>query len=521
MPPLDYEPAPLPPTLEPDEHKASPWTWVPALYFMQTVPNALATATFPIAFKSLGLTNIQITAWTPILSLPWTLKLLWAPLVDVTLPKRTWVLAMQALILAFALLAALGMSLPSPFYPVLGVLLLMTFCSATHDIAADGLYLLSLSKKRQAQFVGVLTTSARLALLLCQGGLVWLAGYLNEHGGFTLQRAWTVVLCAMAATYGVGLLLDTLFLPSPAQPASAPGRPRHLRADLTRTAAVVATGLTLYLVIASAARLLGHRLTTNWHVGDWAQPPASLATWTRLGIAAGVALPFFLVASVRTVRGTRIGTALTTYFAQPNFGKILFFIATYRLGEATLGNMPAFFFQDTPANGGLGLKTSDIGAITGFGGTLGIILGGLIGGAFVARLGLRRAFWPLALAMHAPNLLFLYAAVSRPPVWQLYAITFTDKFGYGFGFAGYFVYLMHVAQRSGDGAYRTTHYAIGTGLGAITILLATALSGILQSALGYPLFFASVCLLTLPGMLSLFLIPFDTPARMDPQAPAH
>lgn len=500
--------SPARPPARSDSPLRSPWTWVPALYFMQTVPNALATVTFPIAFKSLGVPNLTITAWTPLLSLPWTLKLLWAPLVDVTLPKRTWVLSTQAAILALATLAAAGASLPAPFYPVVALLLLMTFCSATHDIAADGLYLLSLSPERQARFVGVLTTSARLALLLCQGGIVWLAGYLNENRHLSPSAAWSLSLALLASLYAAGLLLDALFLPRTAQAATRRG---PLAPDLARTAVVIATGVAIYLYLSGAARVLGNAVALRVpNLPDWRQTAGALRSWFVLAVVAAALIPALLLLSRRALRNTDIGDALGTYLAQPRFGAILFFIVTYRLGEATLGNMPAFFFKDAPAKGGLGLPTSQIGEIVGIAGTVGIILGGLAGGAVVARLGLRRAFWPLALAMHAPNLLFLYAAVARPPAWQLYPITFVDKLGYGFGFAGYFVYLMHVAQRTANGAYRTTHYAIGTGLGALTVLLATALSGILQSALGYRGFFVAVCFLTLPGMLSLLLIPVDS-----------
>ena len=136
----------------------------------------------------------------------------------------------------------------------------------------------------------------------------------------------------------------------------------------------------------------------------------------------------------------------------------------------------------------------------------GLILGGLLGGWWISRVGLRRAFWPLVICMHVPNLLYVWAAYELPrPIW-LYPVVFAEAFGYGVGFAGYFVYLMHVAQR---GKFVTSHYAIGTGLGALFITLATILAGIVQSVFGYKGVFLAACLLTIPGTLVLLFIPME------------
>jgi PAT family beta-lactamase induction signal transducer AmpG len=103
-------------------------------------------------------------------------------------------------------------------------------------------------------------------------------------------------------------------------------------------------------------------------------------------------------------------------------------------------------------------------------------------------------------------------AAAHPATWWMYVVAFVDQFGYGFGFAGYSVYLMHVAQR---GSFRTSHYAIATGLGALTIMLAGMLSGYLQSTLGYVGFFVAVCLCALPAILTILIIPLD---EMKPEA---
>jgi PAT family beta-lactamase induction signal transducer AmpG len=108
--------------------------------------------------------------------------------------------------------------------------------------------------------------------------------------------------------------------------------------------------------------------------------------------------------------------------------------------------------------------------------------------------------------MHVPNLLYVWCAYEQPPVFWLYPVVFFEAFGYGVGFAGYFVYLMHVAQR---GKFVTSHYAIGTGLGALFITFATIAAGIVQSVFGYKGVFIAACVLTVPGTLVLLFIPMD------------
>jgi PAT family beta-lactamase induction signal transducer AmpG len=198
--------------------------------------------------------------------------------------------------------------------------------------------------------------------------------------------------------------------------------------------------------------------------------------------------------------------ALQSYIRQDGFPAIFFFILFYRFGEAMIGKMTPLFLKDTIANGGLAVPNELFGPIKGFAGVVGIILGGLAGGWFVSKLGLRKAFWPLAVCMHAPNLLYLWASYQHPGIPGLYGIEFVDQFGYGFGFAAYGVYLMWVAQR---GRYRTSHYAVGTGMGALCIATAGIVSGIVQKNFGYHGFFISVIFLSLPGLLSLLFIPLD------------
>ncbi|RYG35290.1 hypothetical protein EON81_13190 [bacterium] len=201
-----------------------------------------------------------------------------------------------------------------------------------------------------------------------------------------------------------------------------------------------------------------------------------------------------------------MGEAFGSFIRQRAFPSILAFILFYRFGEAMVSKMSSLFLKDALDKGGLAIENDQLGLIKGVAGVVGIVCGGILGGVFVSRWGLKRAIWPMALVMHIPNLLYLWAAYARPPIGAVYGIEFVDQFGYGFGFAGYMIILQRIAQR---GRFRTAHYAIGTGMGALCIAFAGAVSGVVQSNFGYTGFFWAVMIATVPGMLTLFVVPLE------------
>jgi PAT family beta-lactamase induction signal transducer AmpG len=238
----------------------------------------------------------------------------------------------------------------------------------------------------------------------------------------------------------------------------------------------------------------------------WDMTPTEIRQqWYKLA-ACVVGVPVIWAVIRKQLRGTAMGDAFVSYARQTGFPAILSFIVFYRFGEAMIFAMAKLFILGKWAEGGMNVSPQQFGAIQGVGQVAGLIVGGLIGGWFISRVGLRKAFWPLVICMHLPNLLYVWAAYTRPdPIW-LYPVVFAEAMGYGFGFAGYFVYLMHVAQR---GRFVTSHYAIGTGLGALFITFATITAGIIQSVFGYVGVFIAACLFTIPGTLTLLIIPMD------------
>jgi PAT family beta-lactamase induction signal transducer AmpG len=450
---------------------------VPVLYFMQSVPNTMVREVFPSIFKDLGVSNLLIGTWVNIIALAWTFKLFWAPLVDLNFTKRLWVLAMQALCLVGFVALALGITVPGFFQVAIALLFAIAIASATHDVACDGLYLLSLSRQRQAAFIGVNSTCFRIGRLFCTGLLLWMAGWLQSQG-YAKQTSYLITLGFLAGVYGLGWLNNLVNLPlAPKDTWASPADPGENRMNLLRTGVAVGIGVAAYFVVANALELTGLAIfqtinptgTEKPVLPKWDMTPSERNWAIGLLVGCAIALPLLVGQARRLMRGTPMGEAFASYVRQSGFLAILFFIMSYRFGEAMVSTLAPLFLQDSPDVGGMSLNVGLVGQINGIAGVLGIILGGIAGGLFISRLGLRRAFWPLVICMHSPNLLYVWAAWARPEVPWLYFVAFMDNFGYGFGFAGYLVYLMWVAQR---GNFHTSHYAIGTGLGALFIALA-------------------------------------------------
>jgi PAT family beta-lactamase induction signal transducer AmpG len=400
---------------------SSPWRWIPTLYFGQGLPYVVVMTLSVVMYKNLGLDNTAIALYTSWLYLPWVIKPLWSPLVDLLGTRRGWVVGLQFLVGAALAGVALTLPLQGFFQMSLAVFWLMAFASATHDIAADGFYMMALKQHQQAAFVGIRSLFYRVSMIAGQGGLVYLAGHLAETTG-QVVLAWQVVL---------GLL-----------------------------------GLTFLLLFA-------------WH--RWVLPrPAE-----DRPAAQGAALwPAFV-------------ETFTSFFRRRDIALVLAFLLLFRLGEAQLVKLLAPFLLDARAQGGLGISTAQLGIAYGTFGVAALTLGGLLGGLTISRFGLKRCLWPMVAAIHTPNLLYVALALWQPDSLALVtAAVAAEQLGYGFGFAAYLMFMIHVA----DGEHKTAHYALCTGFMALGMMLPGMASGWLQQQMGYTTFFVWVCVATLPSV---------------------
>lgn len=174
-----------------------PWRYVPSLYFAEGIPYTLVNKVSITLLKGLGAGN-DLISLTSFLALPWTLKLLWAPVVDRYGTKRKWIILMQAGLAGLFSILALGLLTTEPLQIILILFVVIAIVSATHDIAIDGYYLEALTPKEQAFFVGIRSAAYRVAFLAGAGGLVFLAGFLNQKG-FRLATGFSIscFLCAL------------------------------------------------------------------------------------------------------------------------------------------------------------------------------------------------------------------------------------------------------------------------------------------------------------------------------------
>ncbi len=197
----------------------NPWAWIPTLYFAQGLPYVAVMTISVIMYKRLGLSNTDIALYTGWLYLPWVIKPFWSPFVDIISTKRHWTITMQWLIgIAFA---GIAFALPTSFFfsLTLAIFWLVGFTSATHDIAADGYYMLALTEHQQSLYVGIRSTFYRIATVAGQGLLVILAGAIEDSSG-DIPFAWSVVFGILSVMFLSFALYHSRILPKVEQTSS-------------------------------------------------------------------------------------------------------------------------------------------------------------------------------------------------------------------------------------------------------------------------------------------------------------
>ena len=204
----------------------SPWVWVPTLYFTEGIPYFLVNSISVMLFAKMGVPNDQLAFFTTLLYFPWFLKGLWSPFVDVIRTKRWWIITMQVLLTALCILLTISLPHPSAemiaaketsvglFRLTLILFIIAAFASATHDIAADGFYMLAHDNKSQAAFVGIRSTFYRIAAVFSQGVLVYIAGHIENRTG-NIPLSWQVTLGATSVILLLVTLYHCFLLPRP------------------------------------------------------------------------------------------------------------------------------------------------------------------------------------------------------------------------------------------------------------------------------------------------------------------
>ena len=199
----------------------NPWAWVSTLYFAQGIPYVVVMTVSVIMYKRLGISNTDIALYTSWLYLPWVIKPLWSPFIELFRTKRFWIVSLQLIIGASLAAVALTVPMPSFFQYTLAIFWLMAFSSATHDIAADGFYMLGLEQHQQAAFVGVRSTFYRIAMITGQGLLVVVAGTLETNLAGNIALAWSMTFGILAALFLIFFVYHRFILPYPVSDKTA------------------------------------------------------------------------------------------------------------------------------------------------------------------------------------------------------------------------------------------------------------------------------------------------------------
>ena len=423
----------------------NPWLWVPTLYFLQGIPYFLVNNISMVMFNQMGVPNGEMSFFTTLLYFPWALKFLWAPFVDLIRTKRWWFLTMQFLMLGLAVLTIFSIPQPDPatiaamgtevklFMGVLIAFIVMAFASATHDIAADGFYMLALSSGVQAEMIGWRSVFYRLSNVFCNSVLIAIPGIIYDwtikQGEQNMPLAWKVTMVITAVIFALMAVWHMFFTPRP----------------------------------------------------DADKPNAET--------------------SVKDII-SGFGKAFATYFTKPGLWIAILFMLLYRLPEGFLMKMIYPFLLGARETGGLGLTMQELGVVYGAIGVIFLLLGGILGGFYISRVGLKKAFWWMALAMTLPCLSFVYLSTYLPDNMVYIGIALAiEQFGYGFGFTAYMMYMMFFSE----GEFKTSHYAICTSFMALSMILPGLVAGYIQEAIGYQNFFWMVIACSVGTILATFL----------------
>ncbi|MBQ1677788.1 MAG: MFS transporter [Bacteroidaceae bacterium] len=194
-----------------------PLEWIPSLYLGEALPFTAVMIVSVIMFKEFGLSDEQITLYTGWMGLPWVIKPIWSPIIDNIKTKRWWILSMQFLM--GITLALVAFTIPTSFWlqGTLAIFMIIAFASATHDISADGFYIIGLKDKEQELYVGLRNTFYRIGMIIGQGGLVMLAGWLQNdvfEGDSGAQMSWSAIFLILGGLMGLLGLYHTIVLPN-------------------------------------------------------------------------------------------------------------------------------------------------------------------------------------------------------------------------------------------------------------------------------------------------------------------
>lgn len=505
----------------------------------------------------MGVPNDKMAFFTSLIYLPWVLKPLWSPFVDFIKTKRWWIILMQVIMAAAMILTILAIPHPAPeviaakgtsiamFTTVLILFIITAFASATHDIAADGFYMLALDQNQQAAFVGVRSVFYRLSNVFCNSAVVILAGVLTRKSG-SISMGWQITMVIVAALFTLISLYHFFLIPKPASDMPRQSGEKAKGTDLLKD--IISQPFVWFLVVAMGLLWLTNNTSIFGKLGLTNIENTLSSGIGNVAFLVGciclivVALAIMLIAYKANPPKARtdVGNTFNSFFKKSAVALAIIFMLLYRLPEAFLLKLIYPFMHDPIDMGGLAMSDEMFGTIYGAVGVIFLLLGGVLGGVFAARVGLKKAFWWMAAAMTLPCLTFVYLSSYFPSYEELlqiansglcqtlnewsginlfgdyYGFNITpdtiknvlvaigvsiEQFGYGFGFTAYMLYMMYFSE----GEFKTAHYAICTAFMSLSMMLPGMIAGQIQKEIGYSAFFWMVIICCVAPLVITFI----------------
>ena len=434
----------------------SPISWVPTLYFAMGMPFVVLNMVCVLMFKGLDVSDAQIALWTSIIMFPWTLKPLWSPLLEMYKTKKFFVIVTQIATGCIFGLVALALHLPDFFAVCIALLAVIALSGATHDVAADGVYMATLSNEDQARYIGWQGAFYNIAKIAATGGLVMLAGVLIKH--FT----------------GDVSTLD----------ATAAAIAKRQGTVMAWTVIMAVIGLIMLLL-----GLYNAKFVPADHRDASAERPGFKETMVELG------------------------NVFVDLFRKRHIIYYIFFIILYRFAEGFVMKIVPLFLKADRANQGLGLSEEQIGLCYGTFGAAAFVIGSILAGYYVAHRGLQKSLFSLCCVFNLPFVAYTLLAIYQPEsLWLIGGGIVLEYFGYGFGFVGLTLFMM---QQIAPGKHQMAHYAFASGIMNLGVMLPGMLSGYVSDWLGYRDFFVFVLVCTIPAFLITWFVPFTYPDKKD------
>ena len=441
--------------MEPNiQNRRSPISWVPTLYFAMGMPFVVLNMVCTLMFKGLDVSDAQIAFWTSIIMFPWTLKPLWSPLLEIYKTKKFFVIFTQIATGCIFGLVALALHLPNFFAVCIALLAIIAFSGATHDVAADGVYMASLSKDDQARYIGWQGAFYNIAKIAATGGLVYLAGMFIET--YTGDVTGLSPAAAAAAKHNGSVMAWTIIM-------------------------AVIGGIMVILGLYNA------KFVPSEVKKDAEERPGFKETMVELG------------------------NVFVDLFRKRHILYYIFFIILYRFAEGFVMKIVPLFLKADRADQGLGLSEKEIGLCYGTFGAAAFVIGSILAGYYVAHRGLQKSLFSLCCVFNLPFVAYTLLAVYQPESLVLIGGGIVlEYFGYGFGFVGLTLFMM---QQIAPGKHQMAHYAFASGIMNLGVMLPGMLSGYVSDWLGYRHFFIFVLFCTIPAFLITWFVPFTYPDK--------